>query len=200
MRTIESAEDTCTARQVRFAYEYLATPDLNGTRAAITVGVPASSAASQASKWLRNPNVATLVSKLKTERAERVVLTSDDVLRELSYICRSDITDLIVEADGVWRMGCAEDVKKLPKSMRAAVLSIDIDEEKLGKKVIRTRTTIKLHPKVAALALAGKHVDVRAFETPEQGTQPITLIVESGLGAPPGSNAGEADDGDYDDE
>ena len=188
IRTIEAAEETCTARQVAFAYEYIASPKLNGSAAARAIGVSPESASTQAAKWLANRKVAKLIAELKRQRAERVLLTADDVLRELAYICQSNITDLIIQKEGVWRLGDIGDLKDLPASVQKSILEIKQVEkyDTFGNPIIET--TLKLHPKVAALGLAGKHVDVGAFADDEKGgAVPVTLVIESGLGAPPGS-------------
>lgn len=185
VRATELGEESCTARQTRFAYEYIATPGLNATKAAIAAGCPAKSAHVQGSRWLRNTKVKALIAELKALRAERVLVKADELLANLMPLCMSNITAFI--KDG--KLMNLADIKKLPREVTAALGSVKQTEkiDKAGNSVIVIE--LKLHPKIPALALAMKHVGARASDKKAPDRLPRILTVESGLGAPPGSAA-----------
>lgn len=183
IETIEAAEDILTPRQVRFAYEYLVA--LNATKAAIAAGCPAGSASVQGSKWLANPKVAALIDELKTQRAERSIYSSDDVLADLKPICTSDLRDFLDDEGKL-----VGNIKDLPREVTAALGEMTQTErfDQFGNAI--TETKFKLHGKVPALALAGKHVDVAAFEERTSGSQTVKMmVVDTGLSSPPGGEA-----------
>ena len=70
-----------TPRQALFVNEYLV--DLNAVQAAIRAGYSARSAKSKAYKVLNRPAVAEAIRKAVEARAERLQLSSEDVLRSI---------------------------------------------------------------------------------------------------------------------
>jgi len=73
-----------TPKQTLFVKEYLV--DLNATQAAIRAGYSAKTAEQQGSRLLRNAQVAAAVESGQAERAERVEVKADDVLRDIKRI------------------------------------------------------------------------------------------------------------------
>lgn len=70
-----------TPRQAAFVREYLV--DLNGTQAAIRAGYSPATANEQAARLLAHASVSEAVEAGKAERAGRVQVTADDVVRIL---------------------------------------------------------------------------------------------------------------------
>lgn len=77
------------AKQAAFVQEYVI--DLNATAAADRAGY---SDPNYGRQLLTNPNVAAAIEKALAERAERVQVTADDVLRQLWLIAGADPTEL----------------------------------------------------------------------------------------------------------
>lgn len=105
------------AKQAAFVREYLL--DLNATQAAIRAGYPARSARSKGAQLLANVNVAEAIQLALKNRAERVEVKADDVLRELLRLALVDVTDAFDE------QGNLRPLKDMPKDLRRAVSSLE---------------------------------------------------------------------------
>lgn len=70
-----------TPKQAAFAREYLV--DLNATQAAIRAGYSEKTAYSQGQRLLKNAEVQAAIAKAQAQRAKRLQLTADDVLKGL---------------------------------------------------------------------------------------------------------------------
>jgi phage terminase small subunit len=80
-----------SAKQEQFCREYLV--DLNATQAAIRAGYSPKTAQEQASRLLSNVMVAARISELKQERADKVAVTAQDVLKgviEVTLLAREE--------------------------------------------------------------------------------------------------------------
>lgn len=73
-----------TPRQEAFVAEYLL--DLNATQAAIRAGYSAKTAGEQAARLLANARISDAIAAAKAKRAERVEVTADYVLRNLTEV------------------------------------------------------------------------------------------------------------------
>lgn len=71
-------ENNLTPQQEIFCQEYIV--DYNGTQAAIRAGYAEKTAASQASRLLKNANVLSRVRAIQKERLEKLALTQEAVL------------------------------------------------------------------------------------------------------------------------
>ncbi len=91
-----------TARQQRFVDEYLI--DLNATQAAIRAGYSKKTAGATGNENLTKPEIAEAVAAAQKERAERVRIDADDVLRRWIEIANADPNELIQ-----YRRGCCPD-------------------------------------------------------------------------------------------
>ncbi len=76
-----------TQKQERFCHEYLV--DCNGAAAARRAGYSEDSAKETACELLKNIDIEQRIELLMTERAERVGITQDFVLKELVLLARS---------------------------------------------------------------------------------------------------------------
>lgn len=130
-----------------FAREYLI--DLNGTAAAIRAGYKASAAKGIASRLLRKPEIAALVTQGQERRAEKKRITSDRVIEELGRVAFADIRNFIDWGpEGV-------------KLRRKTVLDADdaaaiADVEAKGSNGAIGR--LKLYDKLAALNALARHL------------------------------------------
>ena len=159
-----------SARQERFCREYLI--DGCGKRAYIRAGYAPKSAEVCASQLLRKPKVSARIEELRAEQARRLEFDADRVLLELLPLCTSNIADLIGD-DG----RLVQDLSHLPRDVTAAIESYCITRKPNGTVTV----SVRFWNKTAALALAGRHVNVRAFDRrPRTATSgPIVIEVVS---------------------
>jgi len=142
-------------KQRLFALEYLR--DLNATQAAIRAGYSKKTAGVQGEALLKKPEIAALVAKGKAERAERTKITADRVLQELARVAFSNIKDFVTfDSDGIVRIKNSEDLTPEQAACIAEVTQVYTEKSSSFK--------FKLHDKLRALELVGKHVDVQAFK------------------------------------
>ncbi len=139
-----------------FAREYV--KDLNGKRAAIAAGYAKNSAKVTASRLLTNANVQALLAKLTKKHADKLDLSTEKVLSELSSMGFSNMLDYIKTTE---EGSAYVDLSNLTREQAAAIPEITVDEYVEGKgkharKVKRTR--LKLVDKIRSLDLLGRHL------------------------------------------
>ncbi|SIO50653.1 phage terminase small subunit [Burkholderia sp. GAS332] len=78
---------------IRFAHEYLV--DLNGGAAYVRAGYKEKGARANACRLLAKPEIQDLIAALKQERAGRLEIEADDVLRRLWNIATADTNEVI---------------------------------------------------------------------------------------------------------
>ena len=105
----------------RFCAEYVV--DLNARQAAIRAGYKPSNAGTYGTRMLAREDVQEEIARLQAERAERVQVRADDVLREVASIASAD-----VHAPKSW----SEKLKALDMLMRHLGLYTK-DNEQRGK-------------------------------------------------------------------
>jgi phage terminase small subunit len=147
------------ARQQRFVAEYLV--DLNGASAYERAGYKATGASARvnASKLLTNPNIRAAIATGQKERAERLQLKADAVVRELARLAFSDIGAIaewgVEGSSSVWG------VDDLPRPfLRLRPNDALLPEERASiRKIKETRygLEVELHDKVAALVALARH-------------------------------------------
>lgn len=163
-------------QQDKFVREYLV--DLNATQAAIRAGYSPKTAESQASRLLRNVKVAAAVEEALEERQKRTEITQDRVLKELSRIAFSNITDYVLTDEGQVQLAEAAH----PEAMRA-VSSIKRKTRTFGTGE-QTQTVheveLKLWDKPNPLKLAGRHVGLFPNEVKvDMGEQTLAGILSA---------------------
>lgn len=94
------SERELTPRELRFAQEYLV--DLSMTHAAIRAGYSKNGARQTGYNLMQRPIVCAEINRLMAERAERVKITADEVLSDLTAVFRADPADIAE----VWRCCC----------------------------------------------------------------------------------------------
>ena len=144
------------SRHEIFAREYV--KDLNGTRAAIAAGYAKKSAKVRASELVTNRNVQALLAKLTKKQAEKLDLSAEKVLSELSRMGFSNFLDYV----NITEEGDAfVDLSSVTQEQAAAIQEVTVNEYMEGKgkdarKVKRTR--LKLVDKIRSLDLLGRHL------------------------------------------
>ena len=134
-------------RQERFVDEYLV--DLNATAAAKRAGYSEKSASRIAIELLNKTHVSAEIQKRQAKLRGKLEITQERVLEELAAIAFANGTDFAtINRNGLVRLVPTDD---LPEDKKKAVASIK--EGQYG-------TEIKLHDKVRALELLGKHLGV----------------------------------------
>ena len=138
-----------TEKQKRFVAEYLV--DLNATAAARRAGYSEKTAYSIGQENLRKPEIQAAIQKRREKLQSKLEITQETVLQELAAIAFANGTDFVtVTGTGLL------DVR--PTSQ--------VSKEKLpaiaGIKYSQNGIEIKLHDKVRALELLGKHLGVFA--------------------------------------
>lgn len=147
-----------TPKQMRFVDEYLV--DFNATQAAIRAGYKAKTAHVIGAENLRKPKIAEEVARRQKDLQKRTEVSQERVVKELARIAFADVTDYayvmqaIIERDGVKvpvESAVIKETCDLTDDQRAAIASI-----KQGANGVE----IKLHDKIKALELLGRHIGV----------------------------------------
>jgi phage terminase small subunit len=141
---------TMTAKRLRFIEEYLV--DLNPRAAAQRAGY----AAAVGYNLLYKPEVAAAVREAQAERTRRTRIGVDRVVRELAAVAFSDIRNaaswkaVAEDADGPRYRLDVKDSARIDEGTSAAIQEI--------RRYSWGAVRIKLHDKLGALALLGRHL------------------------------------------
>ncbi len=139
-----------TAKQEKFIQEYLI--DLNATQAAIRAGYSSKTAAEQSSRLLINVKIQAAIQEAMRERSERTQITQDKVLQELAKIGFADLKSVVS-----WTKDGKIIVKPSAEVDGTIVSEISETEINYGDYIKRTKK-VKLHDKIRALELIGRHL------------------------------------------
>lgn len=152
-----------TEKQKRFVAEYLV--DLNATQAAARAGYKDPNIGRQ---LIAKNNVSEEIQKEIDARRKRTEITQDDVLKELAAIAFSRTTDFASIRGPIVELTPTD---QLTEEQKKAVASIE--QGNFGIK-------LKLHDKVKALELLGKHLGM--FTDRLEHTGEAALRIELGPG------------------
>lgn len=133
-----------TPKQQKFVDEYLV--DLNATQAAIRAGYSKKTAAAIAAENLMKPCIAEAIAKRQKCLRNKLEISQEAVLRELAAIGFANGTDFVQIKGG--RVVVADTDTVAPEKLPAIA----------GIKDGMYGTEVKLHDKVRALELLGKHL------------------------------------------
>ena len=156
------------SRHEVFARKYV--KDLNGTRAAIEAGYGEKGPHVRASQLLRNRKVQGLLAMLTKKQADKLDLSAEKVLSELSRMGFSNLLEYVK----VTKEGDAfVDLSGLTQEQAAAIQEVTVDEymEGRGKDARKVkRTKLKLVDKIRSLELLGKHLKLFTERIEVSGT------------------------------
>lgn len=147
-----------TPRWKLFAHEYC--KDMNGSRAAESVGYSKHTSASIASQLLTKLKVKSEVERILTERAKKLDITAEKVLGELAKMAFANMQDYIIVSDDGYAYA---DLSKMTREQAAAIQEITTDTytERTGEgdetRVVK-KCKFKLSDKRGSLELLGKHL------------------------------------------
>jgi phage terminase small subunit len=150
---------TLTPKQRLFVHEYLV--DLNATAAAKRAGYSKKTADVQGPRLLGNVRVRKAIEAARERRENKAIMTRDEILEELTLIGRGDLQNYLdVDQDtGGIR---AKSFDELPAGASRALEMVREDrmirEDARGQdSIINSKVTFKMHSKLGALELLGKH-------------------------------------------
>jgi phage terminase small subunit len=141
---------TLTPKQQRFVDEYLI--DLNATQAAIRAGYSEKTAQEIGSENLSKPIIAEAIAAAMKEREKRTEITQDRVLKEYAKLAFLDPRRFYDED------GALIPVHKLDADVAAALVGVDVHEEKVDGVAIGQTKKIKFVDKKGALDSVARHL------------------------------------------
>lgn len=147
-----SPSGALTPKQALFVSEYLV--DSNGTRAARAAGYAPKAAAAAATWLLKTPKIKDALARALEAQMTRTTITADLVLAELALVAFSKPTAIMSWGpDGV--------ILKDSESMRPEDIALvaEVSETK-GTDKGGGSMKVKLHDKMKALELLGKHLGI----------------------------------------
>jgi phage terminase small subunit len=186
-------------KQERFVAEYLV--DLNAKQAAIRAGYSERTAESQGSRLLSNAKVAEAIQRGKAKREHRLEVTQDRVVLELARIAFADVrqygdwgvpdVDDSGRADEPGQRSGLKPSTELSDDQTAAVQEVTWLDRADGS----VQTKLKLHDKIGALTLLGKHLGMFVDRTKLEGEVTYSIIMPPDFPeVPPAHAVGEASD------
>ena len=178
-----------TPKQMRFVDEWLI--DFNGKQAAIRAGYSAKTAEATAARLLRNVKVQAEISRRQKDLQKRTEVSQDRVVKELARIAFANATDYAhVETRTVEKSDGAEASSQTVVLRDTAELSADQCAAIAGIKQGTNGVEVKLHDKIKALELLGRHIgmfndklEVKAtVDNPFAGlsTEELRNVIDSG--------------------
>lgn len=182
-----------TPKQEMFCREYLV--DLNATQAYIRAGYAAKGATQSASRMLANVNVAARLKELYEQRAQRVELEADDILRELKRCALFDIRKVVNwggnEVTFTPSHVLDDDTAAAIQSVKAKTTRIESED---GPAIERVEMELRFTNKLTALQTAMDHLGLREPK-PKDADKSYTITVRE---IPQGKGSMSEEDEDED--
>lgn len=167
--------------QDRFVDEWLI--DFNGTQAAIRAGYSERSARSIAGRLLTKDNIQREIARRQKDLQRRTEISQDRVVKELARIAFADATDYVqVETRTVEKNDGTELSYQTVTLTETAELSADQRAAIAGIKQGTNGVEVKLHDKIKALELLGRHIGMFNDKLSLSGADggPLTFRWEGG--------------------
>jgi len=170
-----------TPKQIRFVDEYLV--DFNATQAAIRAGYSPKTAAAAAARLLRNVNIQVEIARRQKDLQKRTEISQDRVVKELARIAFANIADYLhvetqtrTKDDGTevtYQTVMFNETQELSADQRAALAVV---------KQSVNGFELKLHDKIKALELLGRHIGMFNDKLSLSGADggPLTFRWEGG--------------------
>ena len=166
-------------KQRRFVEEYLI--DLNATQAAIRAGYSEKTAGSQAFDLLKKPEIQKEIQALESRIENKVIITKDKILRELSLIGFANLADYVTIDDTT---GCVQaiGIDSLPAGASRAIKKVKerrvIKSTASGDEVLESTFEFELHDKQTALVNMGKELGMFRDKHEIDVNQPINITIK----------------------
>lgn len=143
------------AKEDLFVLEYM--KDFNATRAAKAIGHANRQATQAGGAYLRNPSVQQKLTEALNARKERLQIDADEILRELTVLCRSDVRDFRVRESGKLslRKGAPDSAWRAVSSVKHRIRTVQMNN---GERQVIREVEVRMWSKTEALALARKHL------------------------------------------
>lgn len=138
-------------KQTRFVAEFLI--DLNATQAALRAGYSPKTAEVQGCQLLKNPKITKLVAELKAKQLQKLNITAERVLDEISKLSFSNVKRLFDES------GNLRPVHLLTDDEAACISSLEVIKKnaEAGDGKIDTVHKLKVWDKTRSLEMLAKH-------------------------------------------
>ena len=165
-----------TAKQIRFVDEYMV--DFNATQAAIRAGYKAKTAHVIGAENLRKPKIAEEIARRQKDLQRRTEVTQDRVVKELARIAFANIADYVhVETQTRTKDDGTETTYQIVVLSETEDLSVDQRAALATVKQSVNGVEIKLHDKIKALELLGRHIGMFNDKLSLSGTDggPLTF-------------------------
>lgn len=146
-------------KQSAFCREYVL--DYNGTQAAIRAGYSKRTAYSQSFDLLKKPEIQKEIQSLESRIENKVIITKDKILRELSMIGFANLADHVTIDN---ETGCVQaiGIDNLPTGASRAIKKVKerrvIKSTASGDEVLESTFEFELHDKQTALVNMGKEL------------------------------------------
>ncbi len=146
-------------KQRLFVHEYLVS--LNAAEAARRAGYSVRRAKETGCRLMKLPAIKRAIEEARKKRETNLIMTREEILRELSIIGRADLKDFFVIQEG--GEISAKPFDEMPEGTSRALESIEevrtIRESSDGSEtnVLTDRIKFKTHSKLGALELLGRH-------------------------------------------
>ena len=170
-----------TPKRMRFVDEWLI--DFNGKQAAIRAGYSAKTAEVTAAKLLRNAKVQAEIARRQKDLQKRTEVSQDRVVKELARIAFANIADYLhvetqtrTKDDGTevtYQTVVFNETQELSADQRAALAVV---------KQSVNGFELKLHDKIKALELLGRHIGMFTDKLEVKGAIDIASVLAAARG------------------
>lgn len=165
-----------TPKQIRFVDEYLV--DFNATQAAIRAGYKAKTAHVIGAENLRKPKIAEEIARRQKDLQRRTEVTQERVVKELARIAFADATDYAQVETRTAEKGDGTEVSYQTVTLtETAELSADQRAALATVKQSVNGVEIKLHDKIKALELLGRHIGMFTDKLEVKGAIDIASVL-----------------------
>lgn len=146
------SKDKLTPKQSLFVKEYLV--DLNATQAAIRAGYSPKTARVTAAENLTKANIQTAIDEAMKERAERLEISQDKVLREIALVAFGRLSNVLTQtSDG----DVFVDLSAMSESDKALLSEVQCTKHVTDESTTVT-TKIKANDRLKALDMLMRHL------------------------------------------
>jgi phage terminase small subunit len=167
-------------REDLFVLEYM--KDFNGTRAAKAVGYSANTATAKGTELLRKISVQEKLRDALNARKERLQIDADEILRELTVLCRSDVRDFRVKTSGrlTLRPGAPDAAWRAVSSVKHRIRTVQMNN---GQRQVIREVEVRLWSKTEALKLAREHLGLTREQAEKVDPQVLAHAIRQQLDA-----------------